>query len=112
MKTRIKIVEYNNGRKEYVCEKNDVLPFWLMFSILGIPIYVIYLIYGNWHPIKKIDETAIDYNGQGQVCYVGAIFDNHQDAEKFMDKYIKDEEEKKIAEYQRQIKTTVYFKYR
>lgn len=90
MKTRIKVIEYNNGCKEFVCQEFD----WYRFAnYVFFPISMIVRRFASlWIPLKVIDGSGNDFTP--------SPFKTIEEAKNFIDTYykIKLEEEKKMIE--------------
>jgi hypothetical protein len=113
MKTRIKVVEYNNGKKEFICEAMGVN--WkvitnLFCSFLGaIPALILLLIAPfTWETMKQPFNVDID-NPRDELR--DAIFSHIEDAKSFIDKVLKEEADKKNMEHQLSVKKTYKIKH-
>jgi len=109
MKTRIRVVEYNNGRSEFICESNEInWRQWakLFCSFFGTIPALLLLIFRSYSIMKLPIETIKD-----KLKNKDAIFDNIEDAKKFIDKALKDKVHKKCEAYQNSIKKQYKIKY-
>jgi hypothetical protein len=108
MKTRIKVVEYNNGKQEFICQINQTnwdAVFKLTASIIGIPFVIIFLplLLTNWITMKRPFNVDIDNPREERR---DAIFDNIDNAKIFINNVLEDEAERKHTKHQLSVKKT------
>lgn len=128
MKTRIRVVEKNNGYSEYYCEKYRVkyLSITSMISMLigcilvGIStaqyillsgillcfsiLNLIFIIQHSWVPLKSINNIL--YTGKKESRFLSLA-----EAKQCIDSYLKEIKEENILTHNRKTKSTTYIKY-
>ena len=112
MKTRIKVVEYNNGQKKFICEASGInWKIWgnLFCSFIGTIPAILYLFIApfTWETMEHPFNIDIDSPTQRRLAH----FDNIEDAKSFIDKELKDEAERKHVEHQLSVKKTYNIKH-
>jgi uncharacterized membrane protein YjgN (DUF898 family) len=102
MKTRIKVIEYNSGNKEFICQIDNAnwIRWWLAFlSVIGTAFAIGYLITGhNWKTMEK--ETGSN-----------ATFSNIEGAKAFINKKLQEETDELFDKYKYQVKKITKIKY-
>ena len=110
MKTRIKKIEYCNGKIDYVCQRMDI---WnaLYYLLLLFPIFGwIIIIAENPKIWEEIDKN---YNNPDTIYCEPATFDELLSAQKFMQEYCAYIEiiEKQAKKQSKKIKSVTYIKH-
>jgi len=113
MRTRIKVIEYNNGQKEFICEYKKIN--WKVFanlfcSLIGTIPAILYLIVApfHWETMKHPFNIDID-NPKGERR--DAIFSNIENAKNFIDKVLKEEADIKHTKHLLLVKKTYKIKH-
>lgn len=131
MKTRIKIIEYNNGEKKFHCEYKStdhgaLLTVTIILSvcialvslfpddsIIGIPVFIglacimiLPKILNNWETMLERGQDLLDIAGGGESkkTYHAAVFDSQQQAQAFIEKYRQEKVDNKYNLHQQSIK--------
>ncbi len=113
MKTRIKIKEYNAGRKEYLCENLLGIKRFLYgkvdtnYTIIYL-LLMIYFIFGGkiWLVMQKEIDFSVPLPDSQD-----AIFSTEHEAKFFIDDYLEEKEKEKEKEHAAKVKSTNYLKY-
>ncbi len=115
MKTRIIVNEYNSGKKEFVCEyKKFVLANFLLMNLIPVLGTVAALIYvwDRWGVLKKRLPDLISLEGkQPTQRFTDAVFDNMEDAKKFIDEKQQEETDMLYEQHKNEVKKTYKVKY-
>jgi hypothetical protein len=134
MKTRIKIVELNNGNKQFVCQEDRFefytpVTLFIVLLMLGLcfgwektsffwvmACVVMYAIatyqHGDWVSLQYELPLTLEiktYDGIPQ--YAPAVYGNIEEAKKFLDEYIVKGKKLEDAKDGNKIKSVTYEKY-
>lgn len=102
MKTRIKIIEYNSGQKEYLCQYKE-FNIWL---------FIVGVIFFFYPQILVSVFSWQDFSKGGTIFNIQkATFSLFEDAQYFIDRRIDEEREEKKDEYNSKIKSITKVKY-
>lgn len=106
MKTRIRVIEYNSGIKEYVCEYKSARHFFyslLSMHPFAIPLFFVYWIDG-WDYLIIADKENIANNKK-------AVFNTMEEAKAFIDNYLLGYNASQELFRQSQVKTISFIKH-
>lgn len=111
MKTRIKVIEYNDGRKEYVCQKDIRFPLKEYFNskdtlipvIILSPLLFLVTLIPNWETFTKKEGAPI-------VIYSYAIFPDLESAKTFIANELNKHKEAELIKWNAKIKKTKIIK--
>lgn len=105
-KTRIKVVELNSGKKEYVCEfdtSDKAQLIFLLFTAFATLHAIHALVYGIWIEMRyRLPDLTL------KNIYSPARFNTLAEAESFLQQWNKEQEAIKYAEQQGQVKQVTY----
>ncbi len=117
METRIRIREYNDGDVEYICEKDyfkDTAKKLYCNPIALMLLPFLYFSDNRWRIIEmKLPLLPISVGSEPELSdeFTEGVFDNIEQAKKFIDGYIKFENNKRLLEYGEELSKETFQKY-